>query len=229
MLVKNWMSKPVVTIEEDDSMQEAIKRMKECDIRRLPVVSKDKLVGIVTDGDLKRASASDATSLEVHELIYLISKIKIKHLMTKKVVTVPFDYSVEEAAEILLANKISGVPVVDRDAKLVGIITEMDIFSVLISLTGVGKQGIQFAFRQEDKSGYIKELTDIIRKYNARMASILTTYEGVPDGYRRVYISIYQVDRDKLPAMRDDLRRKATLLYMIDHRENVREIYQNNA
>lgn len=227
MLVKDWMSKPVVTIEDDESMQEAIKRIKECNIRRLPVVRKGKLVGMVTDGDLKRASASDATSLDVHELIYLISKIKIKNLMTKAVITVPYDYSVEEAAEVMLAHKISGVPVVDYDGNLAGIITEMDIFRLLMSLTGIGKRGIQFAFQQEDRSGHIKALTDIIRKYNARMASILTTYEGVPDGYRRVYIRIYQIDRDKLPALTDELRNVATMLYMIDHRENIREVFSD--
>ncbi|MBC8394501.1 MAG: CBS domain-containing protein [Deltaproteobacteria bacterium] len=224
MLVKNWMSKPVITIEEEDSMHEAVKRLRDHNIRMLPVMKKGKVVGIVTDRDLKRASASDATTLDVHELIYLTSKIKLKHLMTKYVITVPYDYTVEEAAEVLFENKISGVPVLDHDKKLIGIITQMDLFRVFIALTGIGKRGIQFAFQLEDRPGSIKEVADVIRKFGARMASILTTYENVPEGYRNAYIRIYQMDREKLPDLQKELREKAIMLYMVDHRENRREI-----
>ncbi len=226
MLVKNWMSKPVITIEEEDSMHEAVKRLRDHNIRMLPVMKKGKVVGIVTDRDLKRASASDATTLDVHELIYLTSKIKVKHLMSKDVITVPYDLTVEETAEVLLANKISGVPVVDHEGKLTGIITQLDLFRVLIALTGVGKRGIQFAFQIEDRPGSIKEVADVIRKYEAHMVSILTTYEDVPEGYRNAYIRIYQVDREKLPTLQKELREKAAMLYMVDHRENIREIYK---
>jgi len=224
MLVKNWMSKPVITIEEEDSMHEAVKRLRDHNIRMLPVMKKGKVVGIVTDRDLKRASASDATTLDVHELIYLTSKIKVKHLMTKYVITIPYDYTVEEAAEVLFENKISGVPVLDHDKKLIGIITQMDLFRVFIALTGIGKRGIQFAFQLEDRPGSIKEVADVIRKFGARMASILTTYENVPEGYRNAYIRIYQMDREKLPDLQKELREKAIMLYMVDHRENRREI-----
>ena len=105
MLVRNWMSKPVITIDSNDSMQEAMKVMKQHQIPMLPVMKKGKLVGIVTDRDLKRASASDATTLEVHELLFLISKIKVKDIMTKDPVTIPVDYTVEEATEILLEEQ----------------------------------------------------------------------------------------------------------------------------
>jgi len=81
MLVKNWMNKNVITIKSDDAMSDAMRLLKEHDIRLLPVMNKGKLVGVVTDRDLKRASASDATSLEVHELLYLLSRIKIKEIM----------------------------------------------------------------------------------------------------------------------------------------------------
>ena len=117
MLVKNWMSQPVITVEASDSMLNAVNLLKDHDIRMLPVMKKGKLVGIVTDRDLKEASASDATTLEVHELLYLISKIKVEEIMTKDPVTVPIDYTVEEVAEILLKNKISGVPVIDHDGQ----------------------------------------------------------------------------------------------------------------
>ena len=225
MLVKNWMSTSVITIDENRSMQDAVNVLKENNIRILPVMKKEKLVGIVTDRDLKRASASDATLLDVHELVYLMAKIKVKHLMTKNPITVPIDFTVEETAEVLLSNKISGLPVLDHERKLVGVITQSDLFKAMIALTGIGKKGIQFAFQLEDRPGSIKEIADIIRKYGVRMVSILTTYEGVPDGYRKVYIRVAQVDRNKIADLQKELQEKATMLYMVDHRENRREIY----
>jgi len=199
--------------------------MKEYDIGMVPVMKKGKLVGIVTDRDLKRSSASDATTLEIHELLFLISKIKVKDIMTKDPITVPFAFTVEEAAEVLMKNRISGAPVVGQDGKVVGTITKGDMFRVLISLTGVGKRGIQFAFQVEDLPGTIKDVADIIRHYGGRMVSILSTYEHVPKGYRKVFIRMLGVERDKLPQLEDDIRKNATLLYVVDHRENRREIF----
>lgn len=225
MLVRNWMSKNVVTINEDDSMQDAMKLMKQHNIRMLPVLKDGKLVGVVTDRDLKRASASDATTLDVHELLYLISKIKVKNIMSKNPIAVSPDLTVEETAELLLNNKISGAPVVDDQGKVVGTITQTDLFRVLISLTGVGKRGIQFAFQIEDRPGSIKDLADPIRKHGGRMVSILTSYDNVPEGYRKVYIRMYGLDRNRLPALKEDLAKVAKILYLVDHRENKREIY----
>ena len=225
MLVSNWMSKNLITVDVEDSMQTAMKLMKENGIRMLPVLKKDKLVGVVTDRDLKRASASDATTLDIHELLYLISKIKVQSVMTKSPVTVPRNYTVEETAEVLLKHKISGAPVVDQNGKVVGVITQTDLFRVLISLTGVGKGGIQFAFQLEDRAGSIKEVADIIRLYGGRMVSILTSYEGVPEGYRKVFIRMHSIERTRLQQLKEELSYKAALIYMVDHRENIREIY----
>ena len=225
MLVKNWMSKTVITTDVNDSMNKVMDLMKEHNIGMVPVMKKGKLVGIVTDRDLKRSSASDATTLEIHELLFLISKIKVKDIMTKDPITVPFDFTVEEAAEVLMKNRISGAPVTYKSGQVVGTITKGDLFRVLISLTGVGKRGIQFAFQVEDLPGTIKDVCDIIRDYGGRMVSILSTYEGMPTGYRKVFIRMLGVEREKLPHLENDLRKKATLLYMVDHRENRREIF----
>jgi acetoin utilization protein AcuB len=225
MLVKNWMSKKVITIDENDSMQDAINLTKQHKINMLPVMKKGKLVGIVSDRDLKKASASDATTLDVHELLYLISKIKIKDIMSKKPLTVPFDFTIEETASMLLENNISGAPVVDKDKQLVGVITQADIFKVILSLTGIAKKGIHFGFRVKDLPGSIKEVADIIRNYGGRMASILTSYEKVQHGFRNVYIRAYGVDRSKFRNLLSDLRNKADLLYYVDHTENKREIF----
>ena len=187
MLVENWMSKDVVTVDVNDSMQDATRLLKKHNIRGLPVIENGKLVGIVTDRDLKRASASDATTLEIHELLYLISKIKVKEVMTKDPITIPLDYTVDEAAEVLLENKLSGAPVVDDKGQLTGIITQTDIFRVLVSLTGVKKPGIQFAFQLRDYPGSIKKVADIIRKYGGRIMSILSSHDNQVN-YRHVYI-----------------------------------------
>jgi len=225
MLVKNWMSKPAITIDADASMHDAIKLLKNHNIKMLPVMEKGNLVGIVTDRDIKRASASDATSLEIHELLYLISKIKIREVMTKNPITVPQDYTVEETAEILLKHNISGVPVVDQFSEVVGTISQNDIFRILISLTGAEKRGIQFGVEVEDRPGSIKEVTDIIREYGGRMASILTSYDMAPEGYRRVYIRMYGIDRFKINKLKEAIGEKASLLYLIDRREVHRETF----
>lgn len=224
MLVKNWMSRNVFTITPEDSMQDAVYLMREHKVRTLPVVKNDEVVGIVSETDIKRASASDATGLDVHEILYLISKIKIKDIMTKNPITVHEDLTVEETAEILMKEKISGVPVLDNEGKILGIITRDDLFNVLISLSGLGKKGIQLAFQVEDRPGSIKELTDIIRKHEGRIASILSSAERAPEGYRIVYIRMYDISREVLPLLLAELRKKAKMIYLVDHRDNKREI-----
>jgi acetoin utilization protein AcuB len=226
MLVQNWMNKNVVTIDVEESMEDAVKLLKKHGIKMLPVMKKGKLTGIVTDRDLKRAQASDATSLDIHELLYLLSTIKIGHVMSKNPITIPIDFTIEETADILLNNNISGAPVVDSKGHIVGTITQNDLFKALISLSGFGKKGIQFAFLLEDRPGSIKEVADIIRKFNARMVSILSTYDNIAEGYRKVIIRIHDIDRRNLFKLKEELKQSYQLLYMVDHRDNIREIYQ---
>lgn len=226
MLVKNWMSRDVITIDQGDSMLDATNTMKEKGIRMLPVMDKDKLVGVVTDRDLKSASASDASTLEIHELLYLISKIKMKDVMTSDPYTVHEDFTMEETADLMLRNTISHVPVVNSDDGLVGVISQTDIFRALISLTGLTTGGgIQFGVKIEDRPGSIKDVTDVIRKYGGRMASILSSYENVPSGYRKVYIRSYEIDRHHLSDLLEEIKTVSTLLYYIDHSEDKRVIY----
>jgi acetoin utilization protein AcuB len=225
MLVKYWMKKKVVTVDANDSMQHAISLMREHQQSLLPVLKEGELVGVVTDRDLKRASASDATTLEVHELAYLIARLKIGDIMTKNVITVPLNYTLEETAAQMIINNISGVPVVDEQRKIVGLISQREIFLALLSLTGFGKRGVQFAFDIEDRPGSIKEVTDVIRSYGGRLVSLLTSYEEARPGYRRLYVRAWSIDRNKLPEMLAILKQKGTMLYMVDHRENKREEY----
>ncbi len=224
MLVKNWMTRNVITVNADDSMRRAVELIKENKINRLPVLKNGELVGIVTDGDIKRASASDATSLEIHELLYLISKIAVADIMTPDPITVPPDYTVEEVAMMLREKGISGVPVTENGS-LVGIITQNDLFDVLISLTGMGKRGVQFAFDLEDRPGSIKEVTDVIREYGGRLVSILSTSDRAPEGRRQVFIRAHHLDRERLRELKERLATKAPLKYFVDHASGVREIY----
>ncbi|MCE5242527.1 MAG: CBS and ACT domain-containing protein [Syntrophobacteraceae bacterium] len=224
MLVKNWMTKGVVSVDPDESMQRAISLMKEHKVRMLPVMKDGDIIGIVSDTDLKRASASDATMLDVHEMLYLLSKVKIKEIMSRKPITVPEDYTVEETAELLMNKKISGVPVVNQAGAVVGIITRDDLYKVLITLSGLGKRGIQLAFCVEDRPGSIKDITDVIRTYGGRIASILSSYERAPAGSRVVYIRMYEIDRGKIDDLLADLKQCAMMLYFVDHRTNKREI-----
>jgi acetoin utilization protein AcuB len=226
MLVKNWMSKEIVTVSADDSMQNSIYILQEQNIKILPVMDDENLVGIITDRDLKKASPSDATTLDMHELLFLVSKIKVRDLMKKPVYTARPDDTVEEAAALLLEKKISGLPVLDENDRLAGIITRSDIFRVLLSLSGLGKKGIQFAIRIKDMPGPIKEVRELIHEHGGRTASILSSSDNAPEGYLNFYFRIYQIDRQKLPSLLDRIREKGTLLYIVDHRKNKRTIYE---
>jgi CBS domain-containing protein len=131
--VQDWMTKNVVTVQPETSLPEADELMREHKIRRLPVVdSSGKLVGIVTKGDVREAKPSQATSLSIWELNYLIGKLKVKDFMTKTVVTVPAGASLGEVANLMLKYKISGIPVVDQVGHLVGMVTESDLFRMMV-------------------------------------------------------------------------------------------------
>ncbi len=131
ILVQDWMTPNPITATPDTPIVEAHKLMVEHKIRRLPVVENGELVGIVTLGDIRGAEPSEATSLSIWELNYLISRIKVREVMKSPVVTVSPETPIREAARLMLENKIAGLPVMDGD-RLVGIITESDIFRMLV-------------------------------------------------------------------------------------------------
>jgi acetoin utilization protein AcuB len=147
--------------------------------------------------------------------------------MSRNPITLPDTYTIEEAAEVLHDHHISGAPVMDDKGRMVGIVTQQDLYKALMSLAGVKRRGVHLAFEAEDRPGSIKELADIIRRYDGRLASILSSYDRAPQGYRHVYIRAYQLDRERIPAMLEELRETARLLYMVDHRENRREIFSD--
>ncbi len=137
MQVEQWMNRDLVTVEPDESFRTAMHLIRQKGIRHLPVVEGKRLVGMVTDRDLRQASPSGATSLSIHELHYILEKLTIREIMTKQVVSVRPDQTVEDAALLLLGHRIGGLPVV-RDGELLGIITETDILQAFLQLRGKG-------------------------------------------------------------------------------------------
>jgi CBS domain-containing protein len=135
-LVKDWMTADVITVTSDMSLTEAHHLMTNNKIRRLPVVKNDHLVGIVTRGDVREAKPSDATSLTIWEINHLISKLEIKDIMASNPISILPDATLAEAAQLMLDNKISGLPVVDSNQKVIGIITESDIFRMVVQAWG---------------------------------------------------------------------------------------------
>jgi len=215
MLVNNWMSKKLVFVDPDASVIKAQILLKEHDISHLPVMEEGTLLGMITDRDIRKLLIPSET-------------LKVKNIMTREPVTVPWNYAIGEAAEILLMHNISGLPVVDQQGTVVGIITKGDLFRVLVPLTGIGQKGIQFALLLKDRRGAIKEITDLIRKNGGRMMSVLTSYTDAPKGFLKLYLRMYGLERKKLKALKEKIRQKASILYLVDHRENTREVYAND-
>lgn len=194
MLIQDWMAKDVLTVDENTSLMRATRIMKENGIRRLPVVSHGKLTGIVTDRDVKDASPSKNTSLDVHELYYLLSEMKVKEVMTPAPLTLKGYDSLEKAAVIMLEKKISGVPVVSDHGALDGLLSETDVLRGFIHSTGIKDGAIQFVFDLDDKPGSVTEVVKTIRQNNARVISVLTSFEDATTGMKRVAIRIMAED-----------------------------------
>lgn len=132
-LVRDWMTREIITVTPDTTLPEAHQIMMNEEIRRLPVVYSDgRLAGIITLGDVRGAQPSPATSLSIWELNYLLSQLKVEKIMTPDPITIHEDATIGEAARVMLENRVSGLPVVDSTGKLAGIITESDIFSMVV-------------------------------------------------------------------------------------------------
>lgn len=217
MLVRDWMTKEVVSVEDESPIMKAGMVMREKKIRFLPVTDKHgKLAGVLTDRDLKAASPSCATSLDVYELNYLLSKVKVSEIMTRDPVIVRPDETIEFAAALMLDNKISGLPVVDSAAKIVGVITQSDVFRTLIKITGTLVGGVQFALHLEDRPGSLKEAADEVRKLGGRIVSVLTHYPENGDKFREVYLRIRHLPKEQLEKMKGELGAKFRVLYVVE-------------
>jgi acetoin utilization protein AcuB len=197
MLVKERMSYPVITIHPNLPMQEALSLMLKEQIRRLPIVDKHgRLIGIVSERDLLHASPSNATSLNVWELNYLLSKTTVAEIMTSNVISINEDTPIEEAARIMADNKIGGLTVV-RDEKLVGIITETDLFKIFLELLGAREPGIRLAALVPNEAGELAQLTTAIFNAGGNILA-LGTFLGESTENREVTIKVSGINAQEL-------------------------------
>lgn len=173
MYVRDFMQTNVITIPSDTLITDAQKIMQQNNIRRLPVVDNGKLVGIVTRTKLRDVAPSEATSLSIWELNYLLSKIKVKEVMVKNVITCTPDMTIEEAALLGAEHRIGAMPVMEG-GKLVGIITSTDLFRLLIDVLGVREPGSRLHIIEPYKDKPAGGVGDIICRHNARILSIFT-------------------------------------------------------
>jgi acetoin utilization protein AcuB len=216
MLIRDWMSREVTTVSRDTSMLKASKIFKDNDFRRLPVIDEDgRLIGIVTDRDIKDASPSKATTLDVHELYYLLSEIKIKDIMTPNPYTINIDDSLEKAAIRMLEKKVEGLPVVDDKNKVVGIITETDIFKALVNITGAYQGGIKIGLKISSQEGTLKPVLDLLRSHGARIISVLTSHDQAEQGFRHVYMRIQDMEKSKEAFLKNEVNDNFNVLFWL--------------
>jgi len=201
MLVRDVMTRNLITVDPETSFTDALKIMRENRIRRLPVLEDGKLVGIVTEKDILYASPSKATTLDVWELHYLLNKLKIREIMTRDVVTIQEDTPVEEAAKIMADNKIGALPVV-KGNKLVGIITETDIFKVFLEMFGSRKKGVRYTFKVPNVPGTFAKLSQKVFEAGGNIVS-LASYGETEEVYTLV-MKVEGIDHNKfLESMKD--------------------------
>jgi acetoin utilization protein AcuB len=177
MTVDLVMTKNPAFIHPDASLNDAKALMSKLHIGKLPVLdARNRLVGLVTKKDLLGAGPSAATTLDMYEISYLLSKITVEKIMVKQVRTVQSEEVVEEAARIMADNGIGCLPVMDGPA-LAGIITESDLFHAFIGMFGAREPGVRVTFLAEEKPGILAEVTHALSGLNANIVA-LVTYPG---------------------------------------------------
>lgn len=183
MFVGERMSRPVITVAPDDPINDVLAMFRKEHIRRAPVINKGKLVGIVSETDLLNASPSDVSTLSIWEMNYLLSKVTVKRVMSKKVITVDVDTPIEEAARIMADNKIGGMPVMNN-GRVVGMITETDLFKIFFELMGARQKALRVTATVEDKRGELARVTKAIAAHGGNFISF-GMFSG-PDANSRV-------------------------------------------
>jgi acetoin utilization protein AcuB len=191
------MSRHPITVTADVQIDEALKAMRDNKVRRLPVIDKDgQLVGIVSEMDLLYASPSPATSLSVYEIHYLMARITVQDVMAKDVISIEENTPLEEAARVMVDNKIGGLPVV-RNGTLVGIITETDLFKIFLELLGAREKGVRLTLRTPNKKGVLASITGQIAQMGGDIIS-LGTFLGEDPTEGLLTIKVAGVPQDQL-------------------------------
>jgi acetoin utilization protein AcuB len=205
MFVRDRMSSPAVTITPNTTLQDALNLMHEHRFRRLPVVDeKGKLVGIVSERDLMYASPPPATLLNGLELNHVLSKLQIEEVMTQDVITTTPDAFIEDAARLMVENKIGGLPIVDEDNHVVGVITETDVFRAFIEMYRAGHSGLYLTLKVRDREGVIAELSKAAFGLGGNILSISSFCDETTGDYRLV-IKGHDIDKDQVVATLESL------------------------
>lgn len=212
MLISPWMTTEAISVQPDTSLSRCQKLMKEHGVRRLPVVDdSNRVIGIISDRDVKSASPSKATSLEVHEIQYLLAEVKAKDIMTSNPICVKSNESISKVALIMLDKKIGGMPVVDDDNHLLGIITDQDVFRVLVTIGGAREPGIELTVETSQEPGSLARVFDIVRKNKGRIVSVMTAY--LANGNRHVFIRLRPFEDESASAsLKEALETQTNLL-----------------
>ncbi|MDQ7785005.1 MAG: CBS and ACT domain-containing protein [Desulfomonilaceae bacterium] len=228
MLIQDWMHKHVITVDVNDTVDRALDLFREHNTSMLPVTGAGKLLGILTPRDLKRIVTTGDPQPDLSCVPDDVRKLKVSEVMSKNPLAVPPDYTVEETAEILLARKIPGCPVLDEHGNIVGIVTKKDLLEAFVVGSSIGKLGILCGFLVKDEPDTISDLFQVMRRYDARACSIMSCYANAPEGYRYLQIRAFHIDRRRLPQMKKELETKAKVLFIVDRRENTREVYEGS-
>ncbi len=208
MLVKNWMTEGCINLSPTTNVLDASEIMRRSNVRQFPVIDEEgQLVGIVSDRDLRDAMPSkylpgDGVPLQEGGL----STLCVKDIMSIDPLVTSPDETVEMVAAILLENKIGGLPVVDDVNKLVGIITEVDVFRYLCATSGVAMSGIQLIFEMEDTPGDVIDLLGYLLGEKMRLTSVLTSYKNVAKGFRRVSVRVQSTGEHSLETLVEYLK-----------------------
>lgn len=198
MLVRDRMTSPAVTVTAETPFQDALKLMRDRRLRRLPVVdSAGRVVGIVSESDLLHASPSPATSLSVWEVNYLLWKLKIGDIMTHRVLTIEEETPIEDAASLMVNNKIGGLPVVDGRDRLVGVITETDIFRAFVEMLGGGERGVRLTVLVPAGAGTLASVAGKITELGGLILSVGSTAHA-RDGTRELIVKVAGVTKEQL-------------------------------
>lgn len=192
MIVRDVMTKNPVTVLEDTSVTDAKALMLKNGFSKLPVMDKSQRVaGIITKNDIQKASPSDATTLDMFEIGYLLSKLTVGKYMTKKVITIQETEVVEEAARIMVDNNIGCIPVL-KDDVLVGIVTESDLFRLFTEMFGARHSGVRTVISLPDKPGELACIFAKIAELNGNLVSVVTR-EVAEAGTRRSTLKVTDI------------------------------------
>jgi acetoin utilization protein AcuB len=202
MFVGRRMTRNVVTVTKDMSVLHVRNLLREKDINQVPVVEGKKLIGIITDGDIRENSASPASTLSVHELNYLLSEMKAGDIMTRNPVTVSPETPVEEAAKVLNEKGIGCLPVVRND-ELVGIITTCDMLNVLLEVMGVGTPSSRIELSIPGDMGEICNISGIVKGLGLSIISMVSTLNQNDPATR---FSVLRVNTDDIRELCKALR-----------------------